>query len=827
MYFRYQQTANLLTVDDDYADLVNVDDNGNLHFTFTYTVNPGNALNHGSHIVNVEVLSRYVQPVPLLGTTQRGMVDTQALINNIRSLMPHAKQAAKQRAAYVLAHHASNVLNYVNNEVIQQLLARVDPSTIQQLNKSELQVVQASDVKQANDTQPLLQRVSMSLLIPDVSQQLSGSVSVVAKELAQDMISRQGLDPSYITQLTPRSSSENQTHQGLSNTQRALELITDPATQLLNFHLFPPTSEVPPLTTDDVSDTELVQVLQIVTNDTVEISVPVTIPASKLSLEGTNLTNAFVQFDLVNAETNEPIDSIIKTLNIAREMQVYNTPVQPPILKGTVTPNSTYGTLQIKQADTGATSVRVYKKVLWAALQDVDGYSLIGTYPLLATQEALQIRVDVPMSSAAIYRAIPVGNQDALGFEFSNFVLRPPHYTPLRSVALVGLQVDQGVQLEARSLPQRCVAVQFLRWNMATFQNVACPTFVNGDVVFIDDAARQADLVTVIDTDVQVENIYRYVTRLIYNDGDTEDFGEVLLEFVQPAPGRVTTTITNLVVTHNTVPDVSFIINTVTTDTDMDAIKKMLINQDLLQYFQGDIATQRDQLSDLIAHTVDRVDLTTGTRETFGTVTDNNFVDSTLRQSQAVSALQYGHNYRYEIYPLLRAPETMFDSFVKSAVDPTTNKPYSFSPAKFLHPLALGSQGIIVTSDGAQRIYGKGSMAFGVVGSITTVEASFDNDTAKVINPVVTPFNRSLNIITWQVQGDIAQVDHFLLMKTVNGVRTTLGKAHSEFPYGACQYFHQLQKQDDGALSYVIIPVMNDYQVGPTATTNTVIVDAP
>jgi hypothetical protein len=827
MYFRYQQTANLITVADNYADLVNIDDNGDMQFTFTYTVNPGHALNHGSHIVNVQVLSRYVAQVPLLGNTHRGMVDNQTLVDNIRELLPHAKQAVKQRTTYVMAHRSSNILSYVNNEVIRQLLARVDASTIQQLNTPELKVVQAGDVKQSNNPQPLLQRIAMSLLVPDVSMQLSGSAAVVAKSLAEDMISRQGLDPSYILSLTPRSSSESQTLHGLSNTSRAIEQVTDPATQLLNFHLFPPTSEVPPTTTDDVSDTELVQVLRTVTHDTVEISVPVTIPASKLRLESADITNAFVQFDLVNSETNEPVDRVIKTLNIAREMQVYSTPVRPPILKAAVTPNSTYGTLQIRQVDPGATSVEVYKRVLRTASAQPEPYSLVGTYSLTSQQEALQIKVDVPLLSTAIYRVIPVGIQDTQGFEFSNVVLKPPHYTPLRSVALTGLQIDKGIQLEVRNIPQRCVAIQFLRWNMTTFQNVACPTFVKGDAAFIDAAARQADLITVTDTDIQVENVYRYVARLIYLDGDVEDFGHVLLGFVQPAPGQVATTITNLVVTHDNVPDVSFTINTVTSATNMDAIKSMLTNQDLLQYFQGDIQAQRDQLTNIIAHTIDRVDLTTGTRESFGTVTVSDFTDSALRKSQAVSALQYGHDYRYEIYPLLRAPETMFDSLVKSAVDPTTRKSYTYNPSKFLHPLALGSQGVIVSPDGAQRVYGKDPMSFGVVGSITTVRASFDNDIARVINQIVTPFNRSLNIITWQVQGDIAQIDHFLVMKTVNGVRTTVGKAHSEFPYGACQYFHQVNKRDDGAVSYVIVPVMNDYQVGPAVTTNTVLVDAP
>ena len=418
---------------------------------------------------------------------------------------------------------------------------------------------------------------------------------------------------------------------------------------------------------------------------------------------------------------------------------------------------------------------------------------------------------------------IPVGVQNTLGFEFTNVVVKPARLVPIKSVGLTGLQIDTGIQLEARNLPVRCVAIQFLRWNLTTHESAY--STVSSDVGFIDPASRAADLITTIDSNVTQGNIYRYVARLIYVDGSYEDAGSVIMEFVTPAPGRVNTSITNLSVS-GSIPDVSFTINTVINNTSLDAIKQMLGSQDLQQYFQGDIQNQRDQLANLIAHSVQRVDLMTGVRESFGTLTTSLFVDSTLGKSNAVSPLQYGHTYRYEIYPLLRAPETMFDGLVKQSVDGTTKKAFSFSPAKFLHPLAL-NQGVIATTAGAGQRYAKDPMSFGVVGDITTVEASFDNATALIIDQTASPFNRSLNIVTWQVQGDITQVDHFIIMKLVNGVMTLLGKAHSEFPYGVCQYFHPLTNHDNGSLSYVIVPVMNDYQVGPSATTNPVIVDVP
>jgi hypothetical protein len=827
MFFRYQQTSNLLTVDDAYAKLVGTSFffGGSYYFNFSFKVNIGQAINHGAHTVGIKVLSRYVPPPLLLGNTHRGIVDTFALVENIRLQLLHAKQALQQRDKYIVGQSNVNLLSYVNNEIMQQLRTQVPAKEIHQLNLPRLQTILAVEAKRSANTQPILTRLVNSYIVPDLQTTLTSSAAANPQHLMQDMIARQGLDPSHILNLTPRAQSEVATRGGLSNTQRAIERPTDPASQLLNFHLFPSTHNVPPKTTDELIDEELVQVIQTVTETTSEIDTTVVIPFGKLRLEGADLTHLFVQFDLINSETNQAVDTVVKTLNVTKELQVFHTPKLPPIVKAAITPNGSRATVQVKQIDPGATSVQIYKKTLYAASADQEDYSLVGNYSLSRYNEALQIQVDVPHSSATMYRVIPVGTQNAQGFEFSSVVVKPSRYTPLRAIALTGVQIDQGIQLEARNIPVKCVAIQFLKYNLTTHDSTY--TTVNGDVGFVDDAARAADLVTTIDSDVFDGNVYRYVARLIMENGITEDFGDVTMEFVRPAPGQVDTSITDFVVQHDTAPDVSFVINTVTTETDMDAIKKMLEHQNIKDFFQGDIANQREQLTQLIAHTVQRVDLKTGVRENFGTVTSPNFSDSALRKTQAVSPLQYGHSYRYEIYPLLRAPETMFEAFTKTSTDKVTKKPYTWKPFKFLHPLAIGRHGVIVSATGAGQRYAKDPMSFGVVGAVTTVEASFDNDTAKIVKQTVTRFNRSLNIITWQVQGDINQVDHFLIMKQVHGIRHAIGKAHSEFPYGSCQYIHPVTHHDNGGISYVIVPVMIDYKVGPSATTNTVIVDAP
>jgi len=527
---------------------------------------------------------------------------------------------------------------------------------------------------------------------------------------------------------------------------------------------------------------------------------------------------------LIDSATNMPIDSITKILDVSNHLHIYHTPKRAPRVKATASDISTRINLEIKQVDHGAEEVLIFKKNFWIASPEIEDYSLIGTYALTSKDQSLLVQVDLPKSSPVLYRVIPRGKQSTLGSEYTNVAVRPLRYSPVRSVALTAHQVDVGIQVEVRHIPTNVVAVQYLRWNLTTFDSE--PTTIGSDIGFVDDSTRQADLLTTIDSDVQQHNIYRYAIRLIYLDGQTTEYGDATIEFIKPSPGEVDTRVENLQVDHDNVPNVTFDITTSVVDTDMDAIKKMLENQGLKEHFDGDITAQRDELKKLIAHTVYRVDLNTGTRENFGILTDPSFDDGALRKNQAIKELEYGHRYRYEIYPLLRAPETLFDGFQKEAVDQVTKKPYVFSPAKFLHPFTL-RRGVLVSVGGAKQRYAKDPMAYGIIGSIVFIEASFDQDGAKVIDSSATKFDRFTNIVSWRVQGDIRQVDHFLIMKQVHGMRTMLGKAHSEFANGTCQYVHPFNRHDAGAIQYIIVPVMNDYKLGQASVTNTLLVEAP
>lgn len=820
MFFRFQRRYNLLKVDDMYARLVFVQPTNDLDFEFTYSVSQLDAIQKEALTVNVSVFSRTVSKKQLFEDSHRGYINTKKLVRNVLTQVSDAKNALRKQEEFVIAYKRSAVLSCVNNEILGQISARTPAANIPQLSFSSLKSVPASQVKEGNDTKPVLDYVVHSTI--DHDELLSSSVAANQSELMYDMLVKQGVDPSSIGSYTPRNASSVEAVGGLSKAPSAPEFYKhSPGSRLLDTHVFSVEQSAPPRTTDQVDDGTHVQVFTNSVETEISVPVAITIPRTYSTVDGEDNAHLFVKFELLNSRTGIALDTVIKPLDVAKHIQLYNTPRMPPILSLAKSEISSRANIEIKQVDPGAVGVTVFTKKIHRATIDTDDYVLVGSYNVKSTDQSLLVQVDSSIDSTVVYRVVPFGLQGTQSFEFTNVLARPTKVKRIKAISMVALPVNNGVQLEVRHIPWGIASLQFLVRNMTTFE--AEYRTVGSDFVLIDKTARMSDHAMALDKDVSPNNVYEYVVRLIYEDGTTELSSCETIEFISPAPGQVDTKIDNVSVTTDVEPNVTFDIATTVIDTNIDTVKSLLQQQDMYELFKDDVAKEREFLKNLIAHGVQRVNLTTGTREDFGVLTTGSFSDFALRNNQAIEPLKLGHKYRYEVVAMLRAPETMFESFVKEKTDEVTNKAYTFKPSKFLHPVTL-SRGVLVTSQGLRTRYSKEPLAHGTIGATTSIEVSFDSEPAHILDPRAARFDSKLNIVTWKLQGPIDAVDHFLVMKEVQGVRTVLGKAHSEFLYGNCQFLHTISMRDAGSFAYVIVPVFNDYKVGTSATTNTVLV---
>lgn len=812
MFFRFQRRFNLLRISDSFASLQDILPNGDLAFEFRYTVARSDAFKHEALTVRVTVFTKNVKPLPRL-LTQRGLIDTRSLVSNLLTWMPDVKSAANEQANQTIASRVSDITSKVNNNVIDQLVAGVAPANIPQMIRPVLKTLPASVFKSNNEVKPILN-------FSTVSMTNDTSPTTPPRLLMEDMIQTHGIDPSFVTQVTPPSISPMLNLGGIKQLAKVTIRDFEPTAQLLNHYIFQSDPQQPS-TTVGVPDDEMIQVLVNEPVDDVELPVDVVIRQDGLMVDGSDNAQFFVKFELLNATTNLAVDTVTVPLDVSKHIQIFLTPKQPPSVSIGRSETSFQVNLEIKQTDTSAVAVKVFKKGISSSVVIQDEYTLIGTYALTIHNQSLLIPVDMPRNSTAIYRVIAVGSRGTVSFEYTNVVVRPSHFTPVKALALTAHATDTGVQIEARRIPPQVIAVEFLGRNRTTFES----NFANigSDVFVISDEIRSLDYLTIVDRDVSPNNVYEYVANVNYADGRVEKTGNVIIEFLQPTPDKVDTRITNVVVSHLPDPNVTFDVSTEVVDTNSDVIKMLLQRQDIYDLFKDDVAKEREFLKSLIAHNIQRVDLTTGLREDFGVVTVTGFNDNALRNNQAIQPLQIGHKYRYEATALLRAPETLFDNFVKTKTDEVTKKTYSFNPGKFLHPLAL-SQGILVSPVGLKTRFVKEPMGHGAIGSTQSIEVGLDDDLGVIIDAASYRFNNELVLINWRVQGSIDQFDHFIIMKEANSVRTIIGKSHSEFQYGNCQFFHVLTPHDTGELVYVIAPVLNDYTPGASVQTNSVVI---
>jgi hypothetical protein len=818
MYFNTEHKQNLLRIDDTFARLDDILANDDMLFEFTYTVSQTQVIKRKALTVNVSVFTRTVKSMPILGTSQVGKINTKNLMHSILSQVPDKKSAIKNQEDYVIATRTSDITAKINNEIVGKLAAGVPAAKIHPMYRSSLKLVSAGSLKKDNDTKPVLHLLAHPSVIA-THDIVSSSIVEDTRKLMFDMTTRQGVDPSTIADMTHRSVPAIDSFAGTLRPSKALEVAFSPAARLLNSRIIDSSTLDKEQTSVDVIDEELMHVVVTEPVDNVDMNVQVLIPFSKKTLSSKDPTSVFVKFELIDSQTSSAIDTVIKQLDVMNHVKLFHTPVKPPIVKLTKGEISTHVNLEIKQVDPGATAVDVYKRTISRVSSEQDTYTLVGTYDVRSSEQSLLIQVDAAKNSTFLYRVIPVGH-GVQGFEYTNVVATAERYAPIKSIAISTAATETGVTLEATNIPTSVLAIQFISKNLTIFEN----DYHNvSEPILIDDSIRSADHVTLVDSDARSGYIYEYAARLFYKSGTTEISGNSIADFVQPRQGKVDTRVTDLIISHDTEPNVTFSVNTETVDSNIDIVKTLLEKQNMLDQFKDDVTREREFLKSLIAHRVHRVDLTSGIREDFGVITGATFSDSDLRKTNAVQPLKYGHKYRYEVSALLRAPETMFETLRKVRTDPSTKKLYEFNPAKFLHPLAL-TNGTIVTPAGLKTRYAKAPMEHGFVGTTESIDVSFDESSARIIDATASRFDKSLNIVSWKMQGSVDTVDHFLVMKDVHNVKTIVGKAHSEFEHGNCQFLHRITARDEGPTTYVITPVFNDYKTGEPATTNVIVI---
>lgn len=798
MFVKVPRESDLIKLPYQFARIVNVLENGDITFEVKYRVKQSDIVSKNAKIVKISVVSKIQTHLDINQMPGQSRPSNKQLVRNILTHMSTARNMSRNIESTIISKKLVDNMSKLDFNVINDLKRNSNPKNVASLYKSKAVLRSVNDLNTQNDIKPVLQ----------VNREIADDDAVSSKNLIQQAILRHGFDPSHISEFVDEEIlTTNESLNGVF--LKSSQMNSWESTTRLFKKITKSTTSVPGETSTLSSDANVLSI-ETVFADEIELSTEITLPIDKIKDSAGNYKQTFFVFDLLG-QNEISIQTIQESFDVLKYLEVFFTPRIPPLVTFSKFESVGRATIHVKQMDSRATAVKIYKKDFSYTNNDAQKYFLVSEHEIPFDGTFRSIPVEISQSSSTIFRVISSGKTDGLSSEFTNIVVNPTKIIKRRKyISLTSRVVSNGVNIDVTDVPFDVVSFCILRRDMTVKGNFE---YIGDEVVQVKQDS-ESSVYTVTDVNAKKFHIYEYSCKLFFKNGSTCNVGSVLVDYEPLVENFVDTRIENLEVVRDIDNfDVQFSISTKVNDSTSDSIKKLLERQGLSDLFADDLLVERDKLQKLIAHQVYRVDLTEGVKENFGVITETSFSDSALRLINDVRKLQSGHAYRYEVTALLRAPETLFSEFVKTAVDPISKRTYSFKPSKFLHPITKRT-GNITSPQSLSEHYSQSELSFGNVGNLSTIDVSFSNDKVSINHGSADSFDSKTHLLKWSISGKSDQIDHFLIMKEFLGQRKIIGKCHAQNEATTFRFFYELTSADQGEIEYIILPILDNYSVG-------------
>lgn len=806
MYIRVKKRKDIIEIGDSFMNLDNVTDDL-ITGTVNYKVNQVNLIqdiqNAGS-IVRVTFSTKNPKkddPIKNINPQKNPQLVPKIVATLYRDSVEYAKNLEK---ANVLQLHVDST-SKVNNQIISAVKSnRVDVFDAVQMRSTQYKLSTVKEINDSGLSAPMLQTTSL---------QKDDATNFDAKTSLKKMLVTERKDPSQVVnQSIPKLNSRESLY-GVFVKKSSNSFVLD---QL--YKNITRTADIDNRSTDQLEEQKKVLVIQSVLNNVVNVSKGFSLKLENIKNSDGTLKVLFVFFEVLDrfGVVQQQTERVVE---LSKSIEIFQTPKIPPTINVFKNDGGVFGSLRIRQEDPQAKFINLYKKAVSHSSSEVEDYFYADQFELTKAEGEKIIIVDVPIGSTIIYRAVPVSSTGMEGSEFTNIVMTSRATDRrLKHASLSYKITNNGIELEVRELSPEAVSFDIVRKDKSIYDKNY--TIITSSPVFIDGTQLQYQ---VVDSNPKKKHVYEYAVALHFRDGRKKIVGSIIVEYIPSADSVVDTKIANLNVTFSPDPNVTFDLETIVISTDVDTLTKLLSQSNLLDFFSIDVFKERSKLNDLICYEIQRQDLTSGTIESFGIVSDKTFDDEKLRVVNSVSPLKAGRQYRYVVTTLLRSPETLFEEFVKEGVDATTRKRYTYKPFKFFQPITL-ERGSLTTAKTLKLNHSQEPFAFGNVGSFVSTEVSFDKTAYNITDVKAETVFDDFIVVRWKYDGDLSDIDHFLVMREVQGMRDVVGKSHALSGNRAFQCLKKMSEDDNGELEFIVVPIFSDYQIGNEAKSNRLVV---
>jgi hypothetical protein len=532
-----------------------------------------------------------------------------------------------------------------------------------------------------------------------------------------------------------------------------------------------------------------------------------------------------VTFDVFQLNKNVVIDRKKTRIEFPKLINVYRRNFNAPAVRTNFSynaPGGAFGTVSAKQADK-SDGIEVYKKSLYSN-GNFTNFSLIEEANV-TPNNYINYNYNLPSNRIDIFRFVSFNSVEKTRSESYSSAVLGKTTIDTSALIIVDDPITKGtVKLTLLNPPPDAVQYKIVR----KFQNQSVAIKAYTDVSTTQEC---------YDTGLSEGKVYTYF--VLYKMSNGQIFNSVVQDhlFIESQENSdVTATISDAeysnvkVDIENTEPTIRFIITANLVKSKASQLLEELNLAGFAQQFNDELTKINDLVNDVIRLSVVRINHKTGARETFKQLQSNSanltagqfqFEDSyQTRKKFNISALDPFVKYTYEIRAKIINPITLLRDYVKTETVTvgTGQKTFSYKPYKWKQP-SIKITGATPEKDGngdplvdeeeqstyagVVARYDTSSVFLGLTGIEDLLLERVDIRTVK---------------ISWTLQGSKSYYDHFVIVKELNGVRKILGVCHSD------PFIDKITVADSGTLIYYITPVLNDYTIGETLKTNSILI---
>lgn len=704
------------------------------------------------------------------------------IIESIQKITPARKQNASRNDANIILTKNFSVLEFVSLDDVEK--SKKNKFSIEELQVNLSEISKISNIKETIPNYQFLALSSNQILTDNLQTALST-----------------GVDPASLAIKTKGIKNISKTVGGIFVDYKTLNPVQNA--------IMSQRQEIPQISNSSLSTT-----IEKVFKTTVKISLDIVLEKNKIN----SLNELYFEIEMYDTAARPTANKQI-TVSHKKNLDVFLTPKSPPKILSFYR-RGTDGkiVLFVKQNDENATGISFfYKEVDKKAANGK--YFYLGNYELRKSDGEKKIEINKVLNKKIILRALANYQNDKSCVLFDSVVIdENKNITETNAKNLYDatltyqINSDNTINISGTVNEIGISSILLYKKTLSTGENV---------LIYGPYKLEQNKVFNFKDNNLKKDSYYEYYIKLIKKDGSIVDTSSSII--VQNKTIQANILESEIVTSSNSITtdklNVEFELKTTLEQKNVTLVIENFKSLGIYDIYK-DLFDSTD-ISTSFVYRVIRTNVQTGQEEDFGILLNNKFNDSVLRDRVNIKELESGYSYKYKIYTYFRIPFTLLP---KLQLEQTyRNMTYSFYPYLSRHPFVL-KEGTLVTENSLKEQHSENDYSFGPTGTVIEYNADFTKILPTIKEVKAVNLNKSMNMLTWNVDGNLEKIDHFIITMTRLGVKTVIGSSHNVSDSNSFTFYDILSDGESGEVYYSLIPVYFDYSLGQEISSNNIII---